>query len=172
MARAAESVLASVGQELFETVFSAPDARAAWALATAGGLGGLRVEVDADPADVPGLPWELLREPRSGRPVVLSAAEFVRTHQGPRSMPLPRPTDQPVRVLLVICRPGGRDDVPFRSVASRLVRSGADRMDGLELDVLRPPTFGRLGAVLRAAAEAGRPYQVVGRSRPGSAVGQ
>ena len=46
---------------------------------------------------------------------------------------------------------GGRDDVPFRSVASRLVRGGADRIDGLELDVLRPPTFARLGKVLRAA---------------------
>ena len=31
----------------------------------------------------------------------------------------------------MICRPGGRDDVPFRSVASRLVRVGADGPAGL-----------------------------------------
>jgi tetratricopeptide (TPR) repeat protein len=164
VARSVESVLASVGHALFRTVFDGPDAGPSWTLATAGprGLGGLRVEVDADPADVPGLPWELLREPGTDQPIVLGAAEFVRTHrQAARPVVLPRPTDQPLRVLLVICRPGGRDDVPFRSVASRLVRSGADRMDGLELDVLRPPTFIQLSAVLRAAADAGRPYHVV-----------
>lgn len=30
-------------------------------------------------------------------------------------------------MLLVICRPDGRADVPFRAVASRLVRGGADQ---------------------------------------------
>ena len=45
-----------------------------------GGLAGVRVEIDADPSDVPGLPWELLRDPRTDRPVALAAAEFVRTH--------------------------------------------------------------------------------------------
>jgi len=64
-------------------------------------------------------------------------------------------------VLLVIARPGGRDDVPFRSVASRLVRGGAEQMEGLDLDVLRPATFKRLAEVLRAARDAGRPYHVV-----------
>ena len=64
-------------------------------------------------------------------------------------------------MLLVICRPGGRDDVPFRSVASRLARGGAEQMEGLRLDVLRPATFTRLSKVLHQAADAGRPYHVV-----------
>jgi tetratricopeptide (TPR) repeat protein len=62
---------------------------------------------------------------------------------------------------LVICRPGRGDDVPFRSVASQLVRGGAGEMEGLHLDVLRPATFSRLAEVLRKAADAGRPYHVV-----------
>ena len=164
VARAAEAVLAAIGHQLHRTVFGGPDAGASWTLATTGprGLAGLRVEVDADPADVPGLPWELLREPGTDQPLVLGAGEFVRTHrQTARPVTLPRPGGEPLRVLLVICRPGGREDVPFRSVASRLVRSGADRMHGLELHVLRPPTFAQLGAVLRAAADAGTPYHVV-----------
>jgi hypothetical protein len=33
-----------------------------------------------------------------------------------------------LRVLLVICRPGGRDDVPFRSEAFLLVRGGAGKV--------------------------------------------
>jgi tetratricopeptide (TPR) repeat protein len=46
-------------------------------------------------------------------------------------------------------------------VASRLARSGVERMRGLDLDVLRPATFARLAEVLRAAFEGGRPYHVV-----------
>jgi len=74
---------------------------------------------------------------------------------------LPEAAGDELRVLLVICRPGGRDDVPFRSVASRLVRGGADQMEGLSLEVLRPATFPRLAEVLHQAADAGRPYHVV-----------
>ena len=51
--------------------------------------------------------------------------------------------------------------MPFRSVASRLVRSGAEQMRGLDLDVLRPPTYKRLAQVLRAAQDSGRPYGIV-----------
>jgi hypothetical protein len=49
----------------------------------------------------------------------------------------------------------------FRSVASRLVRGGAEQMRGLDLDVLRPATFARLSEVLHAAHDAGQPYHVV-----------
>lgn len=51
--------------------------------------------------------------------------------------------------------------MPFRSVASRLVRGGVDRLERLSLDVLRPATFGRLAEVLRAARDAEQPYDVV-----------
>jgi CHAT domain len=64
-------------------------------------------------------------------------------------------------VLLVICRPAGRDDVPFRSVAGQLVRHSDHPRSAVDLDVLRPPTFARLEETLRAAARAGEPYQVV-----------
>ena len=64
-------------------------------------------------------------------------------------------------MLLVICRPGGREDVPFRSVASRLVRGGADQMEGLDLDVLRPASFARLARCCTRPPDAGRPYHVV-----------
>jgi hypothetical protein len=66
-----------------------------------------------------------------------------------------------LRVLLVICRPGGRGDVPFRSVASHLVRLSRTAREAFELEVLRPPTFGRLCEVVEAARAAGRPYHVV-----------
>lgn len=75
---------------------------------------------------------------------------------------MPKESDGAIRILLVICRPGGRKDVPFRSVASRLIKGlKEDDRKLFQLDVLRPATFGRLGKVLRNARADGRPYHVV-----------
>jgi tetratricopeptide (TPR) repeat protein len=160
-ARRAEAALASAGSGLFDRVFATRDAMMMWAL-TRDRLGSMRVVVDADPGAGPGLAWELLRDPAGDSPVALAAGEFVRVHrQAARHPGRPEPSGDVLRVLLVIARPGREDDVPFRSVASRLVRSGVGRMEGLDLDVLRPATFARLSQVLRAAYAAGRPYHVV-----------
>jgi hypothetical protein len=62
----------------------------------------------------------------------------------------------------VICRPAGGADVPFRSVASRLIKGLSDEARAVfQLDVLRPPTFEQLAKVLRAAHHRGEPYHVV-----------
>jgi tetratricopeptide (TPR) repeat protein len=161
IARDAETRLAQAGVELFRHVFAGTDAAGIWERAR-DRLGEVRVEVDSDPDAGPGLAWELLRDPGRDAPVALAANAFVRTHLRAAGHPeLPEPAGDRLRVLLVICRPGGRADVPFRSVASRLVRGGADQMAGLDLEVLRPATFGRLSEVLHAAHTAGQPYHVV-----------
>ena len=162
LAREAEARLAEPGTALFRRVFAANRDAARDLGAGAGPLREVRVEVDADPGDGPGLAWELLRDPERDAAVALGAGAFVRTHlQAAGHSRLPEPAGDRLRVLLVICRPGGRADVPFRSVASRLVRGGAEQMEGLDLDVLRPATFARLSEVLHAAHDAGRPYHVV-----------
>ena len=120
------------------------------------GLADTRIEVVTDVAGATAIPWELLRDPLTDTPLALRAGAFVRSN--PQPARLPAPPDRAVerlRVLLVICRPGGADDVPFRSVASHLVRVSDDARQAFDLDVLRPPTFARLGQVLRAAG-AGR----------------
>jgi tetratricopeptide (TPR) repeat protein len=161
IAAKAEAELARAGADLFAQVFASTDAAGIWDRARER-LGEVRVEVDTDPGQGPGLAWELLRDPARDAAVALGAGAFVRTHlQAAGNPDLPEPAGDRLRVLLVIARPGGRDDVPFRSVASRLVRGGAEQMAGLDLDVLRPATFKRLSEVLRAACEAGRPYHVV-----------
>lgn len=160
-AKRAEAALAAAGVGLFKRVFASQDAAMIWALAR-DRLAEARVEIDSDLGEAAGLDWELLRDPDSNSPVAVSAAEFVRTHlraAGHRGVP--GAVGDVLRVLLVVARPGGSADVPFRSVASRLVRGGAGAMDGLDLDVLRPATYARLSEVLRAAHAAGRPYHVV-----------
>jgi tetratricopeptide (TPR) repeat protein len=161
LAAEAESRLNGIGADLFRRVFSGQAAAWIWGQAQSQ-LSRVRVEVDTDPAETPGLPWELLRDPDSGTVLALGAGEFVRTHlETARQVSVPEAAGDQLRVLLVICRPGREDDVPFRSVASQLVRGGAADMEGLHLDVLRPATFSRLAEVLRKAADAGRPYHVV-----------
>jgi hypothetical protein len=160
MATESEHLQRQLGQDLFRAVFGNGDPRDLWTQATFGGLDRVRVEIDADPADAPGLPWELLRAP-NGPPLVVAAGQFVRTHRQAAPTRLPAGDRDRLRVLLVICRPDGRADVPFRSVASRLVRGGIDRLTGLELDVLRPATFAHLARVLRAARDTGDGYDVV-----------
>jgi hypothetical protein len=94
--------------------------------------------------------------------VALDAHTFVRAeHETAKHPELIMPAGGSIRVLLVICRPAGPEDVPFRSVASRLIRLSAGTHEAFHLDVLRPPTFKRLAQVLREAADRGQPYHVV-----------
>jgi tetratricopeptide (TPR) repeat protein len=156
-----ERRMAELGRELFAKLFPPDsDARDLW-VTVRDRLASARVEVVGEVGAV--LPWELLRDPRTDVPVALRADAFVRAeHQTAQRPRLPRVRQgETIRVLLVICRPAGRWDVPFRSVASHLVRLSAQARAVFQLDVLRPPTFRQLDAVLRQAAQRGKPYQVV-----------
>ena len=157
----AEARLAELGSGLFRQVFGSQGAARIWSQAQAQ-LSRVRVEVEAIGAEASGLPWELLRDPDTGAALALGAGEFVRAHrQTAGDARSPGAAGDQLRVLLVICRPGGRSDVPFRSVASRLVRSGVKEMEGLHLEVLRPATYAHLAEVLHEAAKAGGPYHIV-----------
>lgn len=56
----------------------------------------------------------------------------------------PLESDSTLNVLLIICRPAGEGDVPFRSVALPLVDVLRTRRHAVRLHVLRPPTFEQL----------------------------
>ena len=101
-----EDRMSAIGRELFAEVLKTRESAGIWTLATseAGGWARLRLEVDADPTDVPGLPWEYLRDPATDRPVALAIQEFVRTHrQAARAIRTWKPTTDRLRILLVIC---------------------------------------------------------------------
>lgn len=150
-----EERLRQLGTALFEVVFGSRDATNLWARVQEH-LPQTRVEIVSEVTD---LPWELLRDPLTDDAVALQAAVFVHANQSPaRPVQLPTSDVSTLRVLLVICRPRGDVDVPFRSVARQL----ADiRSEGFQLDVLRPPTFARLSAALDEAAREGQPYHAV-----------
>ncbi|MFL6293828.1 MAG: CHAT domain-containing protein, partial [Thermoanaerobaculia bacterium] len=163
IARRIEGRMAEVGDELFKAVFQASDdARDLWAELRKR-LPQTRIEIVTGVAEAATIPWELLRDPKTGSPLALTAHAFVRAHPNPALAPtLPARKKGKIRILLVLCRPRGDKDVPFRSVASQLLRglSEANR-EAYDLDLLRPPTFEQLGKVLREAHRKGEPYHVV-----------
>jgi tetratricopeptide (TPR) repeat protein len=161
IAAGVEGRLAELGGQLFTEVFGSGDGLRLWARLQ-DRLSQTRVEIASEVADATALPWELLRDPATGTPLALEAASFVRVNQQPARPVRLGPSDAgTLRVLLVICRPAAGSDVPFRSVASHLVRLSDEARQVFQLDVLRPPTFAQLARVLSEAAQAGRPYHVV-----------
>lgn len=162
IARGVEELMERIGANLFAQVFdSSPEGRHCWTLASMA-LARTRIEIVTDVKTATDIPWELMRDAAAGTTLALSAREFVRGARGAQQVFVAQEEPGLVRILLVISRPGGRDDVPFRSVASRLVRKLGDAAGkGWRLDVLRPPTFRQLASVLRTAADAGAPYHVV-----------
>jgi tetratricopeptide (TPR) repeat protein len=163
IARRIEGRMAELGAELFKTLFQANDAaRDVWSRVRER-LPETRIEIITGVAEAATIPWELLREPKTDSPLALAVQSFVRAQPNTSLAPhLPAKKKGKIRILLVICRPRGERDVPFRSVASRLIK-GLDESnrEAYDLDVLRPPTFEQLGKVLREAHREGKPYHVV-----------
>ncbi len=158
-----ERRMEEVGTGLFQSIFEYGDAgRELW-YAASEGLPATRVEVVTTVEGATAIPWELLREPGSEAPMALFAQSFVRAQPDARRTPrLVAEEADKVRILLVICRPWRQKDVPFRSVATRILK-GLDESSrqAFELDVLRPPTFDELARRLRRASAAGKPYHVL-----------
>jgi tetratricopeptide (TPR) repeat protein len=152
-----ERRMAEIGVELFREVLGSTPV---WHEARHE-LSATRIEISTTVKDAAALPWELLRDPDADVPLALRARAFVRaTHDAVQRPNVPQSAGGPIRVLLVICRPRRRGDVPFRSVARRVVE-GLRGSDAVRLTVLRPPTFEQLARVLREAKASGEPYHLV-----------
>ena len=158
IAKRIENRLDDIGNELFKLVFQAnDDTRERW-FAIKDKLKDTRIEIATEVEGATALPWELIHDPKTDAYLALRAKSFVRTFPNPAQTPQVPSQAEKIRILLVICRPGGRDDVPFRSVASRIIKGLGDEEAKLfNLDVLRPPTFEQLNRVLHAAKKKAGP---------------
>jgi tetratricopeptide (TPR) repeat protein len=162
-----EQKLITIGNSLFVGTFAANEQTERLWKAVAPHLPETRVEIASEAGVEFDVPWELLRNPAVGTALILLVDSFVyiiADQEGPDRKGVVAPIanrSEPLRVLLVIARPGGLSDVPFRSVARQLVLLSSEEHQALQLDVLRPPSFGRLKEVLTSAEKAGEPYQIV-----------
>lgn len=155
-----EEELEQLGEALFDALLGQPASEPVRERVS-GAMDRLRVEIVADTLAADALPWELLRDPTTGTDLALTARSFTRTTTAAMGGPAAHRKDEAIRILLVIARPEGRLDVPFRSIAEPLLRELTAARASAEVDVLRPPTFEQLQKVLRDARSASRPYDLV-----------
>ena len=66
-----------------------------------------------------------------------------------------------VRLLYVVCRPSGKDDVQLRAVVNQLLKEVGADLDRFDITALRPPTYEQLQKELTNAHDSGRPYHIV-----------
>jgi len=151
------------GEELYTKVLAANmDTQAIW-FAVREQLADLRVEITTGIAEAASIPWELMRDPQSDSAIALRVQSFVRVQSDPNLsfVPVPPANEGRVRLLYVVCRPGGRNDVELRAVANRLLQDLGEDLAHFDITALRPPTFEQLQKELTAAKAAGRPYHIV-----------
>lgn len=159
-AREARQRLIGLGEELFEAALGGDRAQRLWTQIAAS-LEDIRIEIVSPPVDEQSpLPWELLRDPATGRWLATECRSFVRGAVIPLDEPLFTPDDSSqLRVLGVLAPPADLGDIYFRSSFRELLKRRSDPR--VRYDVLRPPTLGRLTSVLLEAESLGEPYHAV-----------
>ena len=100
------------------------------------------------------IPWEIMRRP-SERPFSVLARRFIRS---PLAQVPERSLQDTLRVLWIISRPKGEDDLPFRTVAQPVV----DRLGpSVQVKSLRSVTMEQLKRELGAARDLGKAFHAV-----------
>ncbi|MGV9763567.1 tetratricopeptide repeat protein [Micromonospora tulbaghiae] len=107
------------------------------------------------------LPWELLRDPARPSPVAVDGLAVTRSLLNAGAAASFAVRGERLRVLMVISRPSGTEDVGYRMVARPLLERLDTVRGEVDLVVLRPPTLDRLRQVLAEARTAGTPFQIV-----------
>jgi hypothetical protein len=151
------------GEAMFSALFASGPARDMYVRLRdrAGGPGSFEVVLRSAATGWLGLPWELLWDPDRPGPLALDGVRLSRSLPSAQlGAPFEVRGDR-LRVLMVISRPHGERDVGFQMVARPLLRRLEAVRGQVELTLLRPPTLDALVSTLRAAEEAGTPFQVV-----------
>lgn len=161
--RQIEDCMRRRGEELYNLVLAAnADTQAIW-FAIREQLADLRIEITTEVAEAASMPWELMRDPQSDSAIALRVQSFVRVQSNPSMsfVPVPPVDGGRIRLLYVVCRPGGGGDVALRAVANRLLQDLGGDLARFEITALRPPTYERLQKILAEAKAAGRPFYIV-----------
>ena len=158
-----EERMAEIGIELFEKVFRANSEIGLLWEEVRDRLNETRVEIISGVTEATTIPWELMRSPETNMPLALAAKAFFRKpDRAVSESQTPKSSRDKIRILLVICRPGGENDVAFRSVATKLIKGLTQSgREIFQLDVLRPPNYDRLKSALQQAKKEGQPYDIV-----------
>ncbi len=113
--------------------------------------------IESQDANWLSLPFELLRNPKTGTWIIDQLAGIVRRAEFQESAPALN-SEEGVRLLVIAPRPY-RPDVPLQVTTSRLARVLKNRR--IELRIVRPPKYSEMKRLLEKAHSDGKPWQVV-----------
>ncbi|MBI5570066.1 MAG: tetratricopeptide repeat protein [Desulfomonile tiedjei] len=148
-AAAIELKMEKWGARLFEQVFikgnSDPDPRGFFHQAVQDGLDQCELCIASDDPVFLNIPWELLRDSTPGRGYLGFSLAGLYRQRSAHALAVPPPYEikGPFRILLVIARKID-DAISVRSDARPMLEVLRPFMPGVQLDVLRPPTFDAL----------------------------
>jgi hypothetical protein len=159
-----EAMMRDRGIELFEKILEGDRTARRIFDRVVDDIADLRVEITTSVADAAAIPWELMHDPSLDSAIALRVKSFVRVQSEANLSFVKAPdTDElgRVRLLYVVCRPSGTNDVALRAVVNQLLQGLGDDLDRFDITALRPPTYEQLQKELTDAHEAGRPYHIV-----------
>jgi len=145
-AQKVEKEMKEWGESLFNQVFTKcdcdPDPHFLYQEAVKKGLDTCELCIISEDTKFLMIPWELLREPKPGRYLAPLLKGLYRQR---RSEEIEiEPSSGTFRILLVISRPEGEEDIPLQTVARPVLEALHPLRRSVELEVLRPPTFDEL----------------------------
>ena len=158
-----EDMMRTRGEELYRKVLAANlDTQQIW-FAIRPQLATLRIEISTGIAEAASIPWELMRDPQSDSALAVRVQAFVRVHSQPNIpfVSVPPSKDGRIRLLYVVCRPNGIQDVALRAIANRLLQGLGEDRTRFDITALRPPTYEQLQKTLTDAKEAGQAFHIV-----------
>ena len=155
--QAVQAKLAEWGRALFATVFATGPGRDAYLKSREGAC---ELVLRSTSPGFLSLPWELLQDPERQTPLALDLRAIDRTLVAAGAA-APVPPGEALRVLMVIARPAGLQDVGYQMIARPLMERLEAVRGEVALEVLRPPTLEALTSRLQAAAKAGQPFHIL-----------
>ncbi len=156
--------LAAWGEALFASVFGDEDKRREAyieARTTADRGEPVEIAIRSNNPRFLALPWELMKAPGEAKAFSLAVSAFDRSLSSTEPARAFGGTEGGVRVLMVIARPAGLQDVPFQAVARPLFRHLEGSESAVRIEVLRPPSFEVFRERLKTAKDEGKPYHAV-----------
>jgi tetratricopeptide (TPR) repeat protein len=144
--KAADSIT-TYGEKLFEQIFGERKVYANYKNCLAAGLNTLQIEIAGSPS-FQRWHWEALYDPELQQQLALQAT-IVRKNLIPQTFPASMRPSPTINVLVVVARPGGKQDVGYRTISRPLVESLRKTDIPVQIEILRPGTYRALDNHLR-----------------------
>ena len=155
-----ESALRPIGERLFKHLFDSGElGRSAYREFANSSNSELWLS-STDPNFL-GLPWELIQDPSGDRPLALDLSTGINRTLDADQPILEAPSGKHLRVLMVIARPDGINDVRYRAIARPLFEKLKGTAEKVQIELCRPPSLEELERRLGSAQEANRPFQIL-----------